>query len=109
MTEEQIKMTLLMKAEIRKSAAELVLQEFLLAIFNSYEYEDGEEKVQAFFKLDDLLLIHRLFEESYQEQFNEFLSLTDQKQNDLIDDYINYKRECYSNRARDGPFDKKEL
>ena len=56
MTEEQFKMTILLKAWIRKAAAKSVILEVLLACFNSYDYRDNEEMISACFESDEHVL-----------------------------------------------------
>lgn len=89
MTDEQLKMTIFLKARIRKAAAEIVIQEVLLACFNSYDYQDTNEKIKAAFDKGELSNVHILFEAEYQQQLYEFFSMDSVKQNYILDHYIN--------------------
>lgn len=103
MTSEQEQMNILLKAGVRKAAADLVLHEVLLGIFNSYDYKDGEQ-IEAVFDVSEIKTIHKLFVIEYSEALKDFLSLGEQERSDTLDGYINYLRETFEQiRARDRP------
>jgi len=103
MTSEQEQMNILLKAGVRKAAADLVLHEVLLGIFNSYDYKDGET-IEAVFDINEIKTIHKLFDIEYEEALKDFLNLGDQERSSTLDGYISYLREMYELiRARDRP------
>lgn len=90
MNEEQVKMTALLKAGIRKAAAEIVIQEIMLGVFNSYDYRDGDQ-IEAIFDTDEIETIHKLFIIEYTEALKNFLSLGDQERDRILNEYIKHK------------------
>lgn len=104
MTEEQIKITRYITTEITAAAIETVIQEILLACFNSYEYQDTGETITACFETDELKIVHEYFEKQYNDYKRLFLSMDRQKQSDVLNEYIGERNKRINQiYARDRP------
>lgn len=87
MTDDSKAMTLILKALIHKAAAHIVLNEVLLGIFNSYDYQEGEsEEVEI--ESDELAVVHRLFEIEYRNALKSFLDTDEAERDQILDAYI---------------------
>ena len=87
MTDDSKAMTLILKALIHKAAVHTVLNEVLLGIFNSYDYEKGEsEEVEI--ESDELTVVHRLFEIEYRNALKSFLATDEVERDQILDAYI---------------------
>ena len=82
------KMTLYIKDRLKKAAANTVIQEVILAIFNSYDFTDTETTITAYFEAKEMPLIHEYFTSEYNKALNNFFSLGEAERNKIIDSYI---------------------
>lgn len=88
MLTENEKMTLYIKDRLKKAAANTVIQEVILAIFNSYERDDNENSIIAYFEEKETPLIHEYFTSEYNKALNNFFSLGEAERNKILDSYI---------------------
>jgi hypothetical protein len=88
MTEDQRKMTIILKSRIRENMAELVLQEVLLACYNSYVFEAGTVKSTAIFDPADIQYVHKFSEREYTKDLRVFFSTEEKERNKIVNAYI---------------------
>ena len=81
-------MTLLLKDKLKKAAANTVILEVLLGIFNSFSYSDSENGITAYFKKEELPMVHEFFYSEYNKALETFFSLGEEERNAILDQYI---------------------
>ena len=88
MLSDNEKMTLLLKDRLKKAAATTVILEVFLGIFNSFSYNDNENGITAYFKKEELPMVHEFFNSEYNKALETFFSLGEEERNAILDQYI---------------------